>query len=128
MVQPAGLPLRSSCDRARAMILKQNRADTSSFWMTLSGEGRLPVMHFGMNGMLQVHSARSTSEPDITVLIGLDQGARTDMVSASTTRAAERGMATQGQWLIPVPKFVSKYTTSIIADRGSTPNCQSTLP
>lgn len=25
-----------------------------SFWMTLSGEGRLPVMHFGMTGMVQV--------------------------------------------------------------------------
>jgi hypothetical protein len=26
----------------------------SRFWMDLSGDGPLPVMHFGMNGMLMV--------------------------------------------------------------------------
>jgi hypothetical protein len=25
-----------------------------SFWLKLSGEGRLPVLHFGMTGMVQV--------------------------------------------------------------------------
>jgi formamidopyrimidine-DNA glycosylase len=27
---------------------------TISFWLKLSGEGRLPVLHFGMTGMVQV--------------------------------------------------------------------------
>jgi formamidopyrimidine-DNA glycosylase len=25
-----------------------------SFWLKLSGDGRLPVLHFGMTGMVQV--------------------------------------------------------------------------
>lgn len=30
------------------------------FWITLSGEGRYPVMHFGMTGMIQLKGQEPT--------------------------------------------------------------------
>jgi formamidopyrimidine-DNA glycosylase len=42
------------CERkGKKWVTVSEQADFS-FWLKLSGEGRLPVLHFGMTGMVQV--------------------------------------------------------------------------
>jgi formamidopyrimidine-DNA glycosylase len=42
------------CERkGKKWVTVAKQADVS-FWLKLSGEGRLPVLHFGMTGMVQV--------------------------------------------------------------------------
>ena len=47
--------MRAERQKVRAVgILRHPSPDASSFWLKLSGDGRLPVLHFGMTGMIQV--------------------------------------------------------------------------
>lgn len=43
--------------KSESLHFAQGRfANWTSFWLKLSGDGRLPVLHFGMTGMIQVSS------------------------------------------------------------------------
>ena len=49
----------------RERIFKASACADASFWMVLDGEGRHPVMHFGMTGMIQVlHLATGPGGPN----------------------------------------------------------------
>lgn len=54
------------------------------FWITLSGEGRLPVLHFGMTGMVQV--SQSTESVRAATDLVTAKRARTDVVPTATSR------------------------------------------
>lgn len=42
------------CERKGKKYVFRSRGADDSFWLKLSGEGRVPVLHFGMTGMVQV--------------------------------------------------------------------------
>jgi formamidopyrimidine-DNA glycosylase len=112
----------------------------ASFWMTLSGEGPVPVMHFGMNGMLQVsmmgcRAVRCTTLWTTCHFVGkgkayvADPRPGADVVSAPTARAT-KDVAAKG---MPSGPHTTHYDSQPLLNkhpltRPSITNCQRPSP